>query len=134
MSENYSINLKPVYSQTVITPDGVKLPKDWSLSWHQVETLEALRDPNIDIVFATQAITALMSQECISHTDFVGASFTELLTEVKSIASDETRLQEMFSQANAESSIYAQTWVIKSGKKDVKKDTKNNKKAAAATE
>ncbi|MDM9582225.1 type I-D CRISPR-associated helicase Cas3' [Nostoc sp. GT001] len=56
MSENYSINLKPVYSQTVPTPDGVKLPKDWSLSWHQVETLEALRDPNIDIVFNT-AIT-----------------------------------------------------------------------------
>ncbi|MEH2333443.1 type I-D CRISPR-associated helicase Cas3' [Nostoc sp.] len=51
MSENYSINLKPVYSQTVITPDGVKLPKDWSLSWHQAETYQALQDPNIDIVF-----------------------------------------------------------------------------------
>jgi CRISPR-associated endonuclease/helicase Cas3 len=56
MSENYSINLKCVYSQTVSTPCGVKLPKDWSLSWHQAATLEALRDPSIDVVFNT-AIT-----------------------------------------------------------------------------
>ncbi|AVH65398.1 type I-D CRISPR-associated helicase Cas3' [Nostoc sp. 'Peltigera membranacea cyanobiont' N6] len=53
MSENYRITLKPVYSQTVPTPDGVKLPKDWLLSWHQAATLEALRDPNIDVVFNT---------------------------------------------------------------------------------
>jgi CRISPR-associated endonuclease/helicase Cas3 len=53
MSENYSIQLKPVYSQTVPTPDGVKLPENWSLSWHQLETLKALRDPNIDVVFNT---------------------------------------------------------------------------------
>ncbi|MEH2228133.1 MAG: type I-D CRISPR-associated helicase Cas3' [Nostoc sp.] len=51
MSENYSINLKPVYSQTVITPDGVKLPNNWSLSWHQAETYQALQDLNIDVVF-----------------------------------------------------------------------------------
>ncbi|AFW97305.1 type I-D CRISPR-associated helicase Cas3' [Dolichospermum sp. UHCC 0352] len=53
MSENYSIHLKPVYSQTVPTPDGVKLPDGWCLSWHQLETLKALRDPNIDVVFNT---------------------------------------------------------------------------------
>ncbi|AFZ27300.1 CRISPR-associated protein Csc2 [Cylindrospermum stagnale PCC 7417] len=82
----------------------------------------------------TQAINALMSQECISHTDFVGSSFTQLLSEVKSITSDETRLQELLTQANAESSVYAQTWVLKSGKKDSKKDTKSNKKSTVATE
>ncbi|MFQ4140917.1 type I-D CRISPR-associated helicase Cas3' [Chlorogloeopsis sp. ULAP02] len=53
MSESYKITLKPVYSQTVPAPDGVKLPKDWSLSWHQAATLKALRDPNIDVVFNT---------------------------------------------------------------------------------
>jgi CRISPR-associated endonuclease/helicase Cas3 len=53
MSENYSIQLKPVYSQTVPTPDGVKLPDGWCLSWHQLETLKALRDPNIDVIFNT---------------------------------------------------------------------------------
>jgi CRISPR-associated endonuclease/helicase Cas3 len=53
MSENYSINLKPVYSKTVPTPDDVKLPNDWSLSWHQVETLKALRNPSIEVIFNT---------------------------------------------------------------------------------
>ena len=53
MSNNYTITLKPVYSQTVPTPEGLKIPDGWSLSWHQVETLKALRDPNIDVVFNT---------------------------------------------------------------------------------
>ena len=48
-----SITLKPVYSQTVPTPEGLKLPKNWLLSWHQIATLEALRDPNIDVIFNT---------------------------------------------------------------------------------
>lgn len=47
----YNITLKPVYSQTVPTPSGLKLPEGWLLSWHQVATLEALRDPTIDVVF-----------------------------------------------------------------------------------
>lgn len=49
----YSITLKPVYSQTVPTPEGVHIPDKWSLSWHQAETLKALRDPEIDVVFNT---------------------------------------------------------------------------------
>lgn len=53
MSENYNITLKPVYSQTVAQPDQVKLPNNWALSWHQGATLEALRNPNIDVVFNT---------------------------------------------------------------------------------
>lgn len=50
MSE-YRITLKPVYSQTVPTPEGLKLPEGWLLSWHQLETWKALQDPNIDVVF-----------------------------------------------------------------------------------
>lgn len=50
---DYSIILKPVYSQIVPTPEGVKLPDNWSLSWHQAETLKALRDPDIDVVSNT---------------------------------------------------------------------------------
>lgn len=52
---DYSITLKLVYSRIVPTPEGVKLPDNWSLSWHQAETFKALRDP-IDVVFNT-AIT-----------------------------------------------------------------------------
>lgn len=53
MSTNYKITLKPVYSQTVPSPDQVKLPENWSLSWHQAETYQALQNPNIDVVFNT---------------------------------------------------------------------------------
>lgn len=53
MTSEYRVTLKPVYSQTVPTPEGVKLPDNWSLSWHQAETLKALRDPDIDVVFNT---------------------------------------------------------------------------------
>jgi CRISPR-associated endonuclease/helicase Cas3 len=49
----YSITLKPVYSQTVQTPDGVSLPHGWSLSWHQAETFRALDHPTVDVVFNT---------------------------------------------------------------------------------
>lgn len=49
----YSITLKPVYSQTVTTPEGVTVPDGWALSWHQAETLKALRDPGVDVVFNT---------------------------------------------------------------------------------
>jgi CRISPR-associated endonuclease/helicase Cas3 len=49
----YTIKLQAVYSQTVETPEGVHLPEGWTLSWHQAETLKALRDQNIDVVFNT---------------------------------------------------------------------------------
>ena len=50
MSE-YSIYLKPVYSSPATESlDGVKLPENWRLSWHQVQTIKALRDPKIDVI------------------------------------------------------------------------------------
>ncbi len=53
MSNDYTITLKPVYSQTVATPSNLKIPDGWSLSWHQVETFNALQNPNVDVVFNT---------------------------------------------------------------------------------
>lgn len=52
MSE-YRITLKPVYSQTVPTPERLKLPEGWLLSWHQLETLKALRNSDIDVAIDT---------------------------------------------------------------------------------
>ncbi|NEP16017.1 MAG: type I-D CRISPR-associated helicase Cas3', partial [Leptolyngbya sp. SIO4C1] len=50
----YSIDLNPVYSCPAETvPTNVKLPAGWQLAWHQAETLRALRDPKIDVVFNT---------------------------------------------------------------------------------
>lgn len=50
----YSIQLKSVYScpASDVSQD-VHLPQGWKLAWHQYETLKALRDPNIDVVFNT---------------------------------------------------------------------------------
>lgn len=78
---------------------------------------------------ANRAISQLMDEECISHRDFLGESFDGLLAEVKSISSDETKLQEMLTQANSESTAYAQKHILKTSEKG-----KKGKKAAAATE
>lgn len=51
---NYSITLKPVYSRLASeAPKGVRLPEGWQLYWHQLETLKAIRDPNIDVIINT---------------------------------------------------------------------------------
>ncbi|MEM6838682.1 MAG: type I-D CRISPR-associated helicase Cas3' [Cyanobacteria bacterium P01_C01_bin.120] len=48
-----SICLKPVYSCPADrVPAGITLPDGWQqLAWHQVETLDALENPDIDVVF-----------------------------------------------------------------------------------
>lgn len=46
------IRLSPVYSCPAEHPD-IKLPPGWSLVWHQVETFEALRDSDVDVVINT---------------------------------------------------------------------------------
>ena len=50
----YKIHLNPVYSCPASEiPDGINLPETWQLFWHQAETVKAIRDPNIDIIFNT---------------------------------------------------------------------------------
>ena len=50
----YKIHLNPVYSCPASEiPDGINLPETWQLAWHQAETVKAIRDPNIDIIFNT---------------------------------------------------------------------------------
>lgn len=52
--DNCNITLKSVYScPSDEVPKDITLPRDWSLSWHQVETLKALRNPNVDVIFNT---------------------------------------------------------------------------------
>jgi CRISPR-associated protein Csc2 len=77
----------------------------------------------------TKAITELMSQEFIAHTDYIGDSFSPLLNEVKTITSNETKLQEMLNQANTESLAYAQKHIFKNSEK-----SKKGKKASTAAE
>jgi CRISPR-associated endonuclease/helicase Cas3 len=52
--DSYEIKLKSIFSCPADeVPKDIKLPNGWSLSWHQVETLKALRDPNINVIFNT---------------------------------------------------------------------------------
>ncbi|MEG4505339.1 type I-D CRISPR-associated protein Cas7/Csc2 [Microcoleus sp. F6_B4] len=81
------------------------------------------------LTHANRAISEVMDGECISHRDFLGESFNSLLAEVKSISSDETKLQAMLTQANTESTAYAQKHILKSSEKG-----KKGKKAVAPTE
>jgi CRISPR-associated protein Csc2 len=81
------------------------------------------------LTHANRAISELMDGECISHRDFFGESFNSLLAEIKSISSDETKLQAMLTQANTESTAYAQKHILKSSEKG-----KKGKKAVAPTE
>lgn len=82
-----------------------------------------------------KAINELMSEEFITHSDFIGDDFNPLLAEVKSITSNEAKLNELLTQANLESTTYAQQYISKKSEKNNsgKKNTKD-KKAAAATE
>ena len=53
-SSPYQITLNTIYSSPVTeTPDTIKLPQNWNLVWHQLETLKALRNPEIDVVINT---------------------------------------------------------------------------------
>lgn len=50
----YSVTLQPVYSCPASEfLEGLKLPNQWVLSWHQAETLKALQDSAVDVVFNT---------------------------------------------------------------------------------
>ncbi|MEB3294440.1 MAG: type I-D CRISPR-associated helicase Cas3', partial [Synechococcales bacterium] len=49
----FTIQLKPVYSKTVETPEGITLPQNWQLSWHQAETFRLLDSRDIDVIFNT---------------------------------------------------------------------------------
>ena len=47
----YSITLKPVYScPAEDIPPEIKLPENWKLSWHQLETWKALQNEGIDVI------------------------------------------------------------------------------------
>lgn len=50
---NYKIILNPIYSSPATATHDVMLPDNWNLVWHQLETLKALRNPEIDVVINT---------------------------------------------------------------------------------
>ncbi len=91
---------------------------------NEIQPPDPLNEDRVRVA-AEDAISELMSEECIPHTDVMGDDLDALLSEVKAITSDEVQLKAMLTQANAESVAYAQKYIFKptadKGKKTGKK-------------
>ncbi|MBO9999397.1 MAG: type I-D CRISPR-associated protein Cas7/Csc2 [Cyanobacteria bacterium SID2] len=72
------------------------------------DVLDSIDPLDEDLVLekATEAIQNLMPEEFIVHTDFIGEDFRSLLTEVKSLTSQEDGIRSILSQADAEAKAY----------------------------
>jgi CRISPR-associated protein Csc2 len=69
------------------------------------------------IVAATTTIQALMEEEFIVHTDFIGDRFTPVLNEVKTLIRGEEGMKSILQQADAEAKEYAKTHIKTQEKK-----------------
>lgn len=90
--------------------------------YDEMNLAEKLRSPdplNEDEVMAaaTTTIQALMEEEFIVHTDFIGDRFTQVLTEVKTLIRSEEGMQSILQQADAEAKDYAKTHIKNQDKK-----------------
>jgi CRISPR-associated protein Csc2 len=73
------------------------------------EVLHSIDPLDEDLVMekATEAIQALMAEEFIVHTDFIGENFQPLLTEVKTLTGTEAGILSLLNQADKEAKDYA---------------------------
>jgi CRISPR-associated protein Csc2 len=94
--------------------------------YDEMNLAEKLRSPdplNEDEVMAaaTTTIQALMEEEFIVHTDFIGNSFTPMLNEVKTLIRSEEGMQSILQQADAEAKDYAKKHIKNQDKKGTAK-------------
>lgn len=67
-----------------------------------------------DVISAAKsAIEELMANEFIVHTDFIGDTFTPLLSEIKTLTGSETGIKSILQKADAEAKKYADTHIAK---------------------
>ncbi|OUL26087.1 type I-D CRISPR-associated protein Cas7/Csc2 [Nostoc sp. T09] len=65
------------------------------------------------MIAAKSAIEAIMTDEFIVHTDFIGDAFTPLLNEVKALTGSEKGIQAILQKADAEAKAYASKHISK---------------------
>lgn len=80
-----------------------------------LQSLDPL-DEDLVVEKATEAIQALMADEFIVHTDFIGEDFTPLLEEVKHLTASEAGIRSILEQADRETKTYAQKHIGKKKK------------------
>jgi CRISPR-associated protein Csc2 len=103
---------------------------DLMLERNEIQSPDPLNEDNV-LVAAQDAIKAMMEKEYIPYTALIDDDFKPLLSEVKQVTGDEAKLRELLTQADVESSTYAQKYISKSAEKG-KKGSK--KTAATASE
>jgi CRISPR-associated protein Csc2 len=94
--------------------------------YDEMNLAEKLRSPdplNEDEVMAaaTTTIQALMEEEFIVHTDFIGNSFTPMLNEVKTLIRSEEGMKSILQQADGEAKDYAKKHIKNQDKKGTAK-------------
>jgi CRISPR-associated protein Csc2 len=99
---------------------------DLMMERNEIQSPDPLNEDNV-LVAAQDAIRAMMEQEYIPYTAILAHDFESLLFEVKQVTGDEAKLKELLTQANVESSAYAQKYISKSADKG----KKGSKKTAA---
>ncbi|MBZ8182027.1 type I-D CRISPR-associated protein Cas7/Csc2 [Oscillatoria salina] len=90
-----------------------RLPKDILTS---IDPL----DEDLVMEKATEAIQALMADEFIVYTDFIGEAFQPLITEVKALTATEKGILSILQQADTETKAYAKKHIGEKKKKTAK--------------
>jgi len=88
------------------------------LSDEVIQSIDPL-DENLVMKEATDTIQALLANEFIVHSDFIGDEFSSLLTEVKTLISNEESLKAMLKQADDEAKAYFEKHIQKTKKEKV---------------
>ena len=88
------------------------------LSDEVIQSIDPL-DENLVMKEATDTIQALLANEFIVHSDFIGDEFSPLLTEVKTLISNEESLKAILKQADDEAKAYFEKHIKKSKKEKV---------------
>lgn len=78
----------------------------------QLQTADPLNETDV-IAAATTTIEALMKDEFIVHTDFLGTDFQPILSEVKTLLGNEVSLKSVLQQADNEAKTYFKAYIEK---------------------
>ena len=78
----------------------------------QFQSTDPLNETDV-ITAATTTIQALMKDEFIVHTDFLGTDFQPILSEVKTLLGNEVSLKSVLQQADDEAKTYFKAYVEK---------------------
>ncbi|NJK38718.1 MAG: type I-D CRISPR-associated protein Cas7/Csc2 [Oscillatoriales cyanobacterium RM2_1_1] len=70
-------------------------------------------DENNVIKAAEETVQALMAEEFIVHTDFIGSAFQKILSEVKGLTGNEQGIRSILEMADSEAKAYAQKHISK---------------------